>query len=398
MVRAGSDRAGPTPCAMIGAGMGGAARPAAKLVIRSLKPRQGLSPEYEARAWEGLREAVGAVQRAAPTPLTQEDLFRSVETLCEYGGAPALFDKLYELLDAHAQGVVAGLAADLGPSPQAYLQTLGGAWRAYTAQLLAVRDIFMHLDRTHVHARTRHASLYDAGLELFRNWLGSQPSVPARAVDGLLALVRADRDGEPADRRLAATVVRALSALGIYAAVLEPPLLEATAAYYGAEGGRLSAELPVQAYLKHAERRLEEEAERCDAYLGNASRPLLVASLQATLLEAHMGAWVFGCAWVCVPTRMCTRARMHACTRRHARMHAATCTGRHARDGMHATTCTGRHARARARSRAMGKMRGLVTTRGPQHTRGPAPPQPPWQLRCWSVAWTACWRRCSRRT
>jgi hypothetical protein len=58
-----------------------------------------------------------------------------------------------------------------------------------------------------------------------------------------------------------------LEAVGMFSEHCAPALLEATARFYAEEGQRLMEALDVPAYLKHVDRRIREECERCAAYL-----------------------------------------------------------------------------------------------------------------------------------
>jgi hypothetical protein len=60
--------------------------------------------------------------------------------------------------------------------------------------------------------------------------------VEARVVEGLLALVRAERMGEAVDRPLLKSLVRMLSSLGMYSEVFQPPFLAQAQLFYLAEG------------------------------------------------------------------------------------------------------------------------------------------------------------------
>ena len=165
--------------------------------------------------------------------------------------------------------------------------------------------------------------LHEMGLALFRAHLSAHPEVATRAAAGLLATVAAERrlsgaaaeaamaaatgveiphglpssaapsaPATPVDRGLAASVSRALAALSLYQRALEAPLLARSDAFYRAEGSRLLAcpALPPALYLRHAERRLAEEAERALAYLERGTRAPLMKVAEAQLLARHIPA------------------------------------------------------------------------------------------------------------
>ncbi|KFM25773.1 Cullin-4 [Auxenochlorella protothecoides] len=262
-----------------------------KVVIRPLKRlATGLPSGYEEGAWAQLETAVLAVQSGTPTSTSLEELYHAVEFLCKDGGGAGLYGRLSVLIRAHAAAVVQGLAS-APPSAPVFLEQVGSAWRAYTSQLLLTRQIFMYLDCGYLKASANVPgvrSLYELGLSDFGAELAARPALVDRVVRGLVDLVEADRNGAAVDGKLAAGLLQALTLLHLYGPAFQRPLLAATLAYYTAEGTRLAQELDVPAYLLHAERRLAEEEARCEAYLGQQSRDLLMATLKASLLEEHM--------------------------------------------------------------------------------------------------------------
>jgi cullin-4 len=302
----------------------------------TVKPQ--LPPDFEEATWRELSEAVAAVfekrpiASAAPPaaaaaaadgrgggdggappppppPPTLQALYRGVEDLCAHHAEERLYKRLMAQLDAHlarelerldghaaalpsgcggggaAEAAAASAAATAATDAlTAFLEKVDAFWRDHCAQMLLVRAIFLHLDRTYVVQRLPGMrSLVDASLAALRARLALAPRVRDRAVDGLLALVARERAAglegggrlgggggaaaaaaAASDRRaLCASLCRMLAELGLHAEALRPALLEATRAHYRAEGERLCASLPAPAYLAHCDARLAQEAERC---------------------------------------------------------------------------------------------------------------------------------------
>jgi cullin-4 len=242
-----------------------------------------------------------------PPPPTLQALYRGVEDLCAHHAEERLYRRLMAQLDAHIarelerlDGHAAALPASSSGATAddtttttttttdaltSFLEKVDGFWRDHCAQMLLVRAIFLHLDRTYVVQRLPGMrSLVDASLAALRGRLALAPRVKDRTIDGLLALVARERAGESSDRALCASLCRMLAELGLHAEALQPPLLEATRRYYRSEGERLAASLPAPAYLLHCDARLAQEAERC------------VACLDAGTLASQVGLGVGGSA------------------------------------------------------------------------------------------------------
>lgn len=64
---------------------------------------------------------------------------------------------------------------------------------AFAAQMLTIRSIFLYLDRTYVISTMGVRSLFDMGLQLFRNHLAAHPAVQSTTVTGLLQLIESER-------------------------------------------------------------------------------------------------------------------------------------------------------------------------------------------------------------
>eukprot|EP00887_Chlorella_sp_A99_P004032 scaffold11.g4032.t1 len=230
---------------------------------------------YAARA---LQAAVWAVQGKRAVSSSLEELYRAVEDLCLHKLGAKLYGLLQAECSAHVASLLAELATRTGLAPPAFLAAAQRTWDDHCSQMLLIRQIFLYLDRTYVLGGGAARSLFDMGLQLFREHLERhaqasgapasppRPALPlprffveARVVEGLLLLVEGERSGDAVDRGLLKGLVRMLSSLGLYASALEPPLLQATDRFYAAEGDALAGELEVPAYLMHCERRLDEE-------------------------------------------------------------------------------------------------------------------------------------------
>ena len=148
--------------------------------------------------------------------------------------------------------------------------------------------IFLYLDRTYVIATVGVKSLLDMGLTLFRTHLQSQPNIQDKTIQGLLLLIKLEREGETIDRALLKKLLQMFSSLGTYGASFQKLFLEGTAEFYRLEGEAYMSQTEVPAYLQHAEKRLAEEQERCQSYLDPLTQKPLVTVVEQHLLGTHL--------------------------------------------------------------------------------------------------------------
>jgi len=257
-----------------------------KLVIKTFVVQPKLPEDFEERSWEKLRLAVRAVQQNEAVTMSREELYRAVEDLCVHKMAARLFARLQSECASHVRTVLTGLQGQT-PEHTAFLRMVQNVWDGFCSQMATLRAIFLHLDRTYVIQSAPVKSLWDMGLTLFRETLEGLAEVHSKLVAGLLALVERERSGEVVDRGLLKTLVRMLSALGLYRASFEGPFLRATREFYEAEGARQVEESDAAHFLRHAERRLQEEQDRVMLYLDASSRRALVGEVEDTLIRMH---------------------------------------------------------------------------------------------------------------
>jgi len=208
--------------------------------------------------------------------------------MCMHKMADKLYSNLQQECDLHVGAQMAALHGAVALDPVTYLERVDSMWSDYCSQLLTIRQIFLYLDRTHVIASTNVRSLFDMGLHLLRKHLDEHSQVGMRTVDGLLALIARERQGDSVDRMRLKNLLRMFNNVGVYAHIFERPFLETTNQFYQVEGMRLMGELDVPAYLAHCEERLTEEFERCTHYLDVGTRPALVAAVEKQLVAQHL--------------------------------------------------------------------------------------------------------------
>ncbi|KAI6078671.1 Cullin-4A isoform X1 [Aix galericulata] len=241
-----------------GGGGGGSATaaPSKKLVIKNFRERPKLPDNYTQDTWQKLHDAVGAIQSSVSIRYNLEELYQAVENLCSYKVSATLYKQLRQVCEDH----------------------------------IMIRSIFLFLDRTYVLQNSMLPSIWDMGLELFRNHVISDKQVQNKTIDGILLLIERERSGEAVDRSLLRSLLSMLSDLQVYKESFEQRFLEETNCLYAAEGQRLMQEREVPEYLHHVNKRLEEEGDRVITYLDHSTQKPLIACVEKQLLGEHLTA------------------------------------------------------------------------------------------------------------
>ncbi|KAL4433622.1 hypothetical protein ABPG75_000063 [Micractinium tetrahymenae] len=240
------------------------------------------------RQRDTLREAVRAIQASRDTPATLEELFSAVESEVQDNEGGALHALLGEECQRKAAEEVAALAEGVALNSTTFLQHVVRLWESYSSQLSLIRQVFLYLDRAYVVSNPGTLSVFQLGLRQLRCQLEALPHVHHRIVEGLLQLVETERGGEAVNRYLLKHAVDMLSNLRLYEDGVQDTLLQSASQYYMRESQALINELELAAYLLHCERRLAEEFDRCEAYLGLHIRKPLKDIIDRCLCEAHL--------------------------------------------------------------------------------------------------------------
>eukprot|EP00058_Branchiostoma_floridae_P007859 XP_002593347.1 hypothetical protein BRAFLDRAFT_277112 [Branchiostoma floridae] len=268
---------------------------AKKLVIKNFKGKPKLHDNYKEETWMKLRGAVDAIHKSTSIKYSLEELYQAVENMCSHKMAVMLYDSLKVVCEEHIKHQITQLfEVDLDCCPTdeldsvLFLRKINKCWQDHCRQMIMIRSIFLFLDRTYVLQNSMVSSLWDMGLDLFRQHIISDTSVQTKTVDGLLLLIERERNGEMVDRSLLKSLLGMLSDLQIYKEAFEVRFLQETERLYAAEGQRLMQEREIAEYLHHVDKRLEEEQDRLMFYMDQSTQKPLVSCVEKQLLGEHL--------------------------------------------------------------------------------------------------------------
>ncbi|NWI42090.1 CUL4A protein, partial [Picathartes gymnocephalus] len=280
-----------------GGGGGGATASSKKLVIKNFRERPKLPDNYTQDTWQKLHEAVGAIQNSISIKYNLEELYQAVENLCSYKVSATLYKQLRQVCEEHVKAQILQFREypfvmhKNSLDSLLFLKKINKCWQDHCRQMIMIRSIFLFLDRTYVLQNSMLPSIWDMGLELFRNHIISDKQVQTKTIDGILLLIERERNGEAVDRSLLRSLLSMLSDLQqVYKESFEQRFLEETNCLYAAEGQRLMQEREVPEYLHHVNKRLEEEGDRVITYLDHSTQKPLIACVEKQLLGEHLSA------------------------------------------------------------------------------------------------------------
>ncbi|KAK4703819.1 cullin 4, partial [Phenoliferia sp. Uapishka_3] len=247
-----------------------------------------------------LSRAVRAIQSRPPQP-TPESL-EALYSLCEgaVGRGPAtgqiLYDRIRMEIERNAGEVRRELLAQEAADgeEERWLGLLEGEWKRFLDQVLLVRAIFVHLDRTFVLQSTGLLSLWDLGLDSFRHSVIEDQQLSSRLTSALNAIIKRERDGDIIPRPLVQSLIVLLRALSTqsHTSLFVTPFLAASRQYFTDEGNRLSAEFDSSAYLRQIEVRLASEGERCETVLGSDLKGSILRVVLEEMVSGHVASIV----------------------------------------------------------------------------------------------------------
>ncbi|TNY22886.1 Cullin family-domain-containing protein [Rhodotorula diobovata] len=229
-----------------------------------------------------------------PTPESLQALYALTEHVVHQGSQHA--QQLYDRVRLEVERAAGDLRRELAAQPSSSSSVgvgagQGGAddaqarerWIAkfdheaesFARQVLLVRSVLLHLDRTFVLQSPALLSIWDLGLDLFQHSVLSDSTISSLVTSSTLDLIALERSGTSIPRsslRSFLLRLRTLAPSTAFHALVVAPFLDATAAHFAAKGERLAREMEgdAGAYLRRVVDALREEGERGEALFGAA--------------------------------------------------------------------------------------------------------------------------------
>lgn len=245
-----------------------------------------LDEEYATKTWQTLHNAIHEIHRQNASGLSFEELYRNAYNMVLHKFGDKLYAGLEETITTHLRGVAAEVH---GTAEDGFLQELKDKWDKHKISSIMIRDILMYMDRTYV-VTQKKTPVYDRGLQIFRDEVCRNPKIKDRLLNMMLDMIKRERQGEMIPRSLLKTISGMFVELGreVYRSDFENPFLQESRTFYQAESQEYMAQNSASDYMKKAEARLLEEAERVSHYLDSNTEPRIREVAERELIAEHM--------------------------------------------------------------------------------------------------------------
>lgn len=190
-----------------------------------------------------------------------------------------------------------------------FLRGIRDSWEDHNTSMNMIADILMYLDRAYT-AATKNPTIFAATIGLFRehilkNSLGTtsaeleQRIVVFEILNAVvLDLINMERDGDIIDRNLLRKITSMLEDLyetdeeiekqKLYLTVFEPQYIHNSSIFYRNECEKLLRESDASSWLRHTQRRLNEEQDRCETTISILTSDKIARVVQTDLFMARM--------------------------------------------------------------------------------------------------------------
>ncbi|KAI9206906.1 Cullin family-domain-containing protein [Polychytrium aggregatum] len=266
-----------------------------KMIFKGFSVAPTVPLNYEEATWKKLKIAIDEIQQRRTITDSQEELYRACEDMCHQKMSASLYSRLKEEFNRFVLEQLLQLQSS-STQGSAFLQTVEAVWLHFRDQALAIRGIFLYLDRTYVIQTPGIKSIWDMGLDLFHTALLDHKDLQSKIVETALREIDHERSGINIARSTLRTVIRMYLELGIYTSHFESALLVWTREFYVNEGSAhalaITSGEDTAKYMALINRRLNEEALRCQpshdlGYLDEATRRTLIAVPESELIEKY---------------------------------------------------------------------------------------------------------------
>ena len=280
--------------------------------------------------WELLRDALVDIHTKNASKLLFEQLYRAsykivlrkkgdllytrVKAFEEQWFAEHVMPTIHNLLSKHLISVSllqrpSSSTNERRQMGEKFLRGVKDSWEDHNMSMNMIADILMYLDRTYTQALGL-PSTWTATIGLFRDHV-LRSSLGALTNETtydhiifdivnhvVLDLIDMERDGDVIDRTLLRAITNMLEVLyetdeeqenqKLYLTVFEPRFIIRSTAFYKTECQKLLRESDAGTWLRHTQRRLAEEHERCNTTISPMTCDKIAKVLETELICAHL--------------------------------------------------------------------------------------------------------------
>lgn len=279
--------------------------------------------EFDA-CWQMIYDALADIHKRDAGRLSFEQLYRASYKIVVKRRGPELYEKvgafetqwfndevippIYELMSGKlvslALGELPGTTSnERREMGEEFIKGIRDSWERHVSAMGMITDILMYLDRGFGHD-TDMPPLYMSVLGFYRDKILRHvfPSVDGPLTNVInavvLDLINMERKGDIIDRNLIKRLLLMYEQLAetdelsdsnrLYLTTFEPAYIKDSGAFYAEEADRLMQESDASVWIRHTERRLQEELDRCESTVSRLSTPEIIRVVEDELITRHL--------------------------------------------------------------------------------------------------------------
>ncbi|QPH00924.1 hypothetical protein C2857_005035 [Epichloe festucae Fl1] len=294
-------------------------------MFRSQPNGAGEGADFE-DCWNMLKEALRDIHNKSCGRLSFEELYRAAYKIVLKKKGEVLYERVKQFEEQWfaehvipkievlvtksliSIGVDKNLTSSVNERRQTgekFLKGLRDTWEDHNMSMNMTADILMYLDRGYTQQEPNRVPIFATTIALFRDHIlrsclnaNSSNAVIDILISVMLDQIDMEREGDVIDRNLIRSCSRMLSCLyetedetesnKLYLTVFEPRFLSNSESFYSAECQRLLREADASTWLRHTQRRLNEEVDRCGTTIESDSLPKVSSVIDQQLIVEHL--------------------------------------------------------------------------------------------------------------
>lgn len=186
-----------------------------------------------------------------------------------------------------------------------FLKGVRDTWQDHNMSMNMTADILMYLDRGYTQLESQRVPIFATTIALFRDHIlrsclnaNTRDMVIDILISVILDQIDMEREGDVIDKNLIRSCTRMLNCLyeneeenendKLYLTVFEPRFLQNSKDFYARECEKLLRDSDAGTWLRHTEKRLMEEVDRCKTTIETETSPKVAKTIEEQLIVAHL--------------------------------------------------------------------------------------------------------------
>ncbi|KAG6020150.1 hypothetical protein E4U41_002963 [Claviceps citrina] len=307
-------------------GAGGARAGRIRPPRRIVRPNSGGQGADFEDCWNMLKEALRDIHNKSCGRLSFEELYRAAYKIVLKKKGEVLYERVKQFeeqwFDQHVipkiEALVTRSLISIGvdknstssvnerrQTGEKFLKGVRDTWEDHNMSMNMTADILMYLDRGYTQQEPSRVPIFATTIALFRDHIlrsclnaNSSNLVIDMLISVMLDQINMEREGDVIDRNLIRSCSRMLNCLydaqdedessKLYLTAFEPRFLSNSESFYGAECQRLLREADASTWLRHTQRRLNEEVDRCGTTIELETFPKVSTVIDQQLIVKHL--------------------------------------------------------------------------------------------------------------